>query len=133
MKVVGLAICAALVAGATAAMAAKVYPTQIAVTGTGSSSQPGSFDFSASGYLQSERARCIRARTVKLLFETGGETQVVDIGSSSENGAWAVRAHSTSAPDSELVRVTRRRFGRRHHRKVCGGATKQIMGFPGPP
>ena len=121
-----------LVVGASVALAAQHFATHIVVEGRSTSSSPGSFDFAASGHLESAKRRCIRGRTVKLQFKSGDNTRVVDVDRSSLNGAWAVRAHSSSAPDHEFVAVASKRFGRPHHRKVCRPAREEILFFPGP-
>jgi hypothetical protein len=119
---------AATIGAAPAAAHEKVFPTSITVEGTGSSSN-SEFLFSASGHLNSPKAKCLSRRTVKLFLNYGTTTRTLkDVDLSSLNGEWGVRGEAppNPSPDSYTIKVLRKRVDRRlgpRHRHVCAPAS----------
>jgi hypothetical protein len=67
--------------------------------------------FTVDGFLDSKRVACLDSRTVKLVFETSGERTLVDVDSSSRNGAWSMRALiPEDPPELYVVKVANMRL-----------------------
>jgi hypothetical protein len=122
-----LAVTGAVLLCASSAMARRSFPTTInyddsAPVGTGGT-------FVSSGHLSSPRIQCRALRVVKLIGHyPSGRTELLDIDFTSFNGAWATKADLTGT-DHLTARVTKYKFGRKGHRKVC---QPDSVGFPSP-
>jgi hypothetical protein len=111
-----LAATGAVLLFASSAIARTVFPTTI--THDGSVPLAGGY-FVESGHLSSPRFQCRLLRVVKLVGHyPSGRTQLLDIDFTSARGAWATKADLTGT-DHLTARVTKYKFGRRGHRKVC--------------
>jgi hypothetical protein len=131
-----LAACAALTTGVAVAHT-EVFPTKLTIGSVGSGTTSSGFVGSVDGDLSSSNPKCLPNRTVKLFFNDSGTSTLVDVDRSSSNGAWGVRGHAASEPDTYTVRVIRRRIDRSlgsAHRHICGRnkITSAFIHFPGP-
>jgi hypothetical protein len=110
-----------LLAGSAAGRGAPVIPTQLQIgVPLAITSGPNEFVLSATGPLLSPRAKCQASRTVKLLFEKGGERTLVDVDTSSRSGQWGVSGRAGSQPDAFVLKVTRKRAKIRRQARICG-------------
>ncbi len=131
-----LAACAAVATGVAVAHSV-VFPTHIETEGFGTDANASGFTGGVNGSLSSSNPKCLANRTVKLFFNTNGNSKLVDVDSSSRNGAWGVRGHAAAEPDTYTVRVVRKRIDLSlgdAHRHICGRnkITQQFFHFPGP-
>jgi len=70
------------------------------------------------GYIETERQGCLAGRTMKILYLDDDARTLVDRGSTSQHGAWALRAPVPSPnPDFSVVNATRKKSGGPGH--VC--------------
>lgn len=111
-----LALAATLVVGVAAAVAAKSYTTKINFLGSGGQS---THDVTVFGTL-STNSKCLGARRVELYKATNTGAKLVDVDLSSFNGAWALRADLTGAPN---LAIKVKKDKRNHGKVVCKGST----------
>ena len=122
-----LAAMGAILVFASSAMARRVFPTTI--IHDGSAALTGGYSVE-SGHLSTPRSQCRLLRLVKLIGHyPSGSTKVLDLDLTSFRGAWAMKADLTGT-DHLTARVTKYKFGRRGHRKVCQADS---VGFSPPP
>jgi hypothetical protein len=123
-----LAATGAVLLCASSAMARRSFPTTITHDTTVALGTGGIYV--DSGHVSSPRFQCRLLRVVKLIGHyPSGRTQLLDIDLTSFRGAWATKADLTGT-DRLRARVTKSKFGRRGHRKVCQADS---VGFPAPP
>ena len=102
---------------AASAMALKSFPSTITHDGDAPVGSGGIFV--ESGHVSSPRFQCRILRLVKLIGHyPSGRTELLDADFTSLRGAWATKADLTGT-DRLRARVSKYRFGRRGHRKVC--------------
>jgi hypothetical protein len=120
--ILALALVAMLAVGVGVAFAAKSYSTKIVFMG-----QSGTIDdLTLFGDLNSNKSKCLTARTVGLFKKTtSGDYKLVDVDLSSFNGAWAVRGDLTGQPD---LAIKVKRATRNHRKIVCKPNTITLTG-----
>lgn len=97
------------------------FPTEIDQMGATQTSMPGFYSYSTSGHLESQKRACLRERTIKLFLRAGGSKTLIDVGTSSQNGFWAVGGEATAEPEDILIKLSKERLASRPaHRHVCG-------------
>ena len=74
---------------------------------------------STNGIIESNRARCLRKRTVKINRVLDGKRLLLSTDRSSRNGYWG-GSGETAYPDSFKIKLKPRRLSRKHR---CGGDT----------
>jgi hypothetical protein len=118
-----IALAGLLTIGAGVALAAHKYSTKIVFLGnSGTPSDPNDQTFY--GHLNSN-SKCVGARQVGLFKETSkGGFKLIDVDLSSFNGAFALRAEITGAPNLAIqVAKTKRNNGK----VVCKAATLSLQ------
>jgi hypothetical protein len=113
--ILALALIATLTIGVSVAFAAKSYRTHIVFLGNSGPPPNDLSDQTFYGDLQTKH-KCRGAREMGLFRKTANGYKLIDVDLSSFNGAWALRADVTGAPDL-AVKVKRDR--RKHGRVVC--------------
>ena len=118
-----VALAGLLTIGAGVAFAAHKYSTKIDFLGnSGSQSDPNDQTFF--GDLNSN-SKCVGARKVGLFKQTsGGDFKLIDIDLSSFNGAFALRAELTGAPNL-AIQVAKEK--RNHGQVICKSATLSLQ------
>jgi hypothetical protein len=76
------------------------------------------FRFALSGWLHSTKHACIAGRRVELYLKRGNKVRLRDVGRTSSNGAFAVKARAEVHPDRFIIKVRQTRIA--HRRYVCG-------------
>ena len=116
-----LALCAAmlLAVAAAPAWAEQKFATDITIINTDEQSLHDTIVY---GLVDSSKQQCIANRTVKIFATSPVSTTQVDTARTSNRGAWAGRGDFSGAGGVKAV-VTRKEFGRPHHRKVCKSAS----------
>ena len=123
-----LACAALLVAAAVAVAHTKVFSSALFVSGT-TTDTGTEFSARATGYITAWNGKCYSNRTVRLYFDYGQSKVLIDVDTSSRNGAWAVKgkANGDPVPDSFTIRLARQRIDSNlgvAHEHICSGDTE---------
>jgi hypothetical protein len=95
---------------------ATSFKSEIEITGTvGQTVQ----DFQVYGEVRSEKAKCVRGRTVKIFSVTPNGLKLIDTDRTSGNGFFFGGGNFGNEVDGARVKVVRRKIGRRGHAHVC--------------